>query len=354
MPVASSFVPLAEAVHPPPCRPGDKVAVVSPSSALAGVYPHVHERGIGRLRDVFGLEPVEYPTTRRAGSPAERARDLMDAFGDDSIAAVMATIGGDDQITVLPHLDLPRMAQSPKRFFGYSDNTNLLGALVHSGCVAYHGGSTMVHLGRAGEMHPITEVSLGAALEGGRYRLEEADRFTNHPEGWNDPDPPEGEPPSRPASAWSWHGREAAVTGRLWGGCLEILDWTLAVGRWVAPAPYYRGSILFVETSEEMPSATWVFRTLRNLGERGILRELAALLVARPMSEPFGKAASDAEVLAIETEQREAVQMALAAYHPDLPLVYGVDAGHTDPQQILPLGAEATVDPGERSITVEY
>jgi muramoyltetrapeptide carboxypeptidase LdcA involved in peptidoglycan recycling len=66
----------------------------------------VYELGLRRLREEFGLEPVEYPTTRVLGAdPRDRARDLTAAFADPSITAVLATIGGDDQITVTPYLD---------------------------------------------------------------------------------------------------------------------------------------------------------------------------------------------------------------------------------------------------------
>src|SRR5690349_18791490 len=97
-----------------------------------------------RLRDEIGLEPVEFPTTRRLNAPArERAADLTAAFADPDIRAVLATIGGDDQITVLPHLDADVIAANPKPFFGYSDNTNLLNWLWNLGLASFHGGSTM-------------------------------------------------------------------------------------------------------------------------------------------------------------------------------------------------------------------
>lgn len=118
------LVPLDEVSYPPRCRPGDRVAIVSPSSGLPGMFPHVHELGIRRLIE-FDLVPVEYPTTRMKGSsPIARADDLMAAFADPTIKAVMATIGGDDQITVLRHLDPDVIRAHPKPFFGYSDNTN--------------------------------------------------------------------------------------------------------------------------------------------------------------------------------------------------------------------------------------
>ena len=88
----------------------------------------------------------------------------MAAFGDPQIRAVLATIGGDDQITVLPHLDPAVVLADPKPFVGYSDNTNLLNWLWNLGIVGYHGGSTMVHLARPGGTHPVSARIAAPAL----------------------------------------------------------------------------------------------------------------------------------------------------------------------------------------------
>ena len=91
---------------PPKARSGDRVAILSPSLAAPGFAPAVHEQAMVRLEALTGLVPVEYPTTRRLGaSPEERARDINAAFADPSIRAILATVGGDDQIAVIPHLD---------------------------------------------------------------------------------------------------------------------------------------------------------------------------------------------------------------------------------------------------------
>jgi len=140
----------------PKVRPGDRVAVVSPSTAAPARFPAVHALAMRRLREEFGLGPVEYPTTRRLdASPQDRAADLMAAFADPGIRAVLATIGGDDQITVLPYLDPGVVVACPKPFARYSDNTNLLNWLWNLGVPSYHGGSTMVHLGQGGRLHEI-------------------------------------------------------------------------------------------------------------------------------------------------------------------------------------------------------
>jgi muramoyltetrapeptide carboxypeptidase LdcA involved in peptidoglycan recycling len=49
----------------PKLKKGDRVAIVSPSFAAPAVWPHVHELGLKRIREVFGLEPVEYPVGNR-------------------------------------------------------------------------------------------------------------------------------------------------------------------------------------------------------------------------------------------------------------------------------------------------
>src|SRR4051812_39560870 len=93
-------------INPPKPHPGDRVPIAPPAAGLPGLFPLPHELGLQRLKTDFGLVPVEYPATRKPGStPQERAADLHAAFADPSIKAVIATIGGDDQITVLPYLD---------------------------------------------------------------------------------------------------------------------------------------------------------------------------------------------------------------------------------------------------------
>ena len=137
--------------YPPKPQRGDAVAVLSPSWGGPGAFPLPFELGLARLRDEFGLRPVEYPTTRAAqASPAERAKDLHSAFGDPEIKAVLTSIGGEDEIKVLRHLDPEVLAANPKPFFGYSDNTNLHLFLWNLGLVSYQGGAVMVQFGRPG------------------------------------------------------------------------------------------------------------------------------------------------------------------------------------------------------------
>ncbi|TDC78098.1 LD-carboxypeptidase [Micromonospora sp. KC606] len=341
--------------YPPKPKPGDRVAVVSPSAGLPALFPHVYELGLRRLREEFGLEPVEFPTTRLAGAdPRDRARDVSAAFADPTITAVLATVGGDDLITVTPFLDDVVIRANPKPYFGYSDNTNILNHLYRLGIVAYHGGSVLVHLGRPGRPHPLTFDSLRAALlASGWYELTPATEWGDKPNPWTEPETLTFEPEMLPGEGWRWQGPPRVVQGRTWGGCLEILHWLMAADR-VPSAGELAGSVLVIETSNEMPTAKEVFRIIRNMGERGFLSAFPAIVVARPKAWDFGNPNTLEQRIAWGEAQREAVLNALAPYADDPVVVFDVDFGHTDPQLILPYGGEIRVDAGERRIRVRY
>jgi muramoyltetrapeptide carboxypeptidase LdcA involved in peptidoglycan recycling len=307
------------------------------------------------LRDELGLEPVEYPTTRTMNAdPRDRARDINAAFADPSIRAVMASIGGDDQITVIGHLDGELIRANPKPFFGYSDNTNLLNYLFHQGIVGYHGGSVMVHLGRGGSLQPVSARSLRAALfTSDWYALSPAPAYTDEHGDWADLANLEIEPELMPGEGWSWHGPRRVVEGRLWGGCLDVLTWILQAGR-VAENEMFAGGVLVLETSEEMPSAAEVGYLLRSMGERGLLERFAAILIGRPKAWDSETRQDLTARRAYAADQRAAVLGAVAVYNPDAVLVFDLDVGHTDPQVILPIGGLARVDGIEQRISVRY
>ncbi|WP_371619211.1 S66 peptidase family protein [Streptomyces sp. NBC_00454] len=342
--------------YPAKPRPGDRVAVVSASSGLPGLFPQPYELGLRRLREDFGLSPVEYPTTRKMGaSPEDRAADLHAAFADPDIKAVIASIGGDDQITVLPHLDRDLLRANPKPFFGYSDNTNLLLFLRDLGIVGYHGGSVMVELGRPGAMHPLTERSLRAALfTSGEYELTPAAASGDVNDPWDDPRTFDSEPELEPTAGWFWHNADRVVEGAAWGGSLEILSWLLMADRVGRPVDSHAGQVLFLETSEGMPGADEVHRILRSMGERGLLRQFPALLMGRAKSWSFENRFGAEERERYRREQREAVLRALHAYAPDTMAVFDVDLGHTDPQLVIPVGGRVRVDGVARRVFVTY
>lgn len=335
--------------------PGDRVAVLSPAFAAPAVAPALHEQAMRRLTELTGLIPVEYPTTRELGaSPEARAADVNAAFADSSIRAILATIGGDDQILVVPHLD-PALAQAdPKPFIGYSDNTNILTWLWGLGIPGFYGGSTAVHLGPGPAVDDIHARSLRAALlDGGELELTEPGESEDVGRRWEDPRALTEFGDRVPTEPWAWAGPAKRVEGRTWGGCLEVLD-GLAFADRLPAASDLEDAILLIETSEERPPASWVGRWMRGLGERGILSAIAGVLVARPPVSDFEFHPSQDEAAALRAAQRDVVIETVARYNPDAVVCVGVPFGHTRPQWIVPYGGRMVLDGSVQRVFADY
>jgi muramoyltetrapeptide carboxypeptidase LdcA involved in peptidoglycan recycling len=347
---------LRELVHPPKASPGDRVAVLSPSFAAPAVAPAVHEQALRRLAEVTGLVPVEYPTTRRLGaSPQDRAADLNAAFADPDVRAVLATIGGDDQLTVVPHLDPALVRADPKPFLGYSDNTNLLSWLWTTGVAGFYGGSTQVHLGPGPAVDDVHARSLRAALlTGERLELTEPGESEDVGRDWQDPAALSETGEREPTEPWHWSGPARTVTGPTWGGCVEVLQWVLSAGRFPADPAVLRGGVLLLETSEELLPPRDVGYVVRSLGERGLLAEVDAVLVARPPVSDLEVRPDRAERDARRAAQREVVVATVQHYNTEAVVVVGIPFGHTRPQWIVPYGGTVTVDGEQQRVWADY
>ena len=124
--------------RPRALRPGDRVAVLAPSSP---VEPDALAAGLDALR-FAGLEPVTYPsahdpgTMRRylAGDDAMRAGDLRSALTDAGIAGILFARGGSGAQRTLEAMDWdglnPEAGLPPKVLAGFSDITAILEAVA--------------------------------------------------------------------------------------------------------------------------------------------------------------------------------------------------------------------------------
>lgn len=244
-------------IRPRKAAPGDKVAVLSPSFAAPAVAPAVHEQAMRRLEELTGLVPVEYPTTRQLGATdRERAADLNAAFADPEIRAVLATIGGEDQITVVPHLDPHFVRADPKPFLGYSDNTNLLSWLWTNGVAGFYGGSTQVQLGPGPAVDEEHARALRAALlTGDRIQITEPGESEDIGKDWNDPAALSEFGDREPTEPWTWAGPTRSVTGPTWGGCAEVVQWLLAAGRFPADPAVLEGGVLLLDVRGAHPGS---------------------------------------------------------------------------------------------------
>lgn len=346
-----------EFVTPPPMEPGDQVAVIAPASGAAAEVPEVYEQGLARLRDVFNLEPVAYPTVERdtaylEAHPEERARDVMNAFANPDVSGVIATIGGHDQLRILPYLDPDVLRDHPTRFYGYSDNTNLALSLWTLGVVSYQGPAVMTQLAYGGGVHDYTErYCRRAFFDEAVGEVAPADRFTDDNVDWGSGDALTYEREFEPNPGWRWHDADAGpVTGRVWGGCLESIAGLLMADVAIPDPERLDGAVLFFETSELLRDAEYVHEVLQSMGERGLLERFGAVVVGRAKARTHREDRSPEERRTHREHQREAVRETVDRYNPGAPVLFDFDFGHTDPVVPVPVGAKVTIDPGDERV----
>lgn len=324
------------------------MAVVSPSWGGPGAIPRRYAMGRRELEQRFGLQIVEMPHALKEAEwvrqhPRQRAEDLHQAFADPGIRGVIAAIGGDDAIRLLPYLDRATLASQPKVFMGYSDTT-MVHLLAYSARLqTFYGPSVMSGIAEHGGMFPYTERWFRKVLMTPEPvgPLEPAEEWVEEHLEWNDPRL-EHQPRRRLRSrGWVWVQGEDRVEGHLLGGCLDTLE--IAKGtRWWPGLNDWRGAVFFCETSEEAPKPQQVERWLLNYAAQGILDVIAAILVGRPQFY------ADEDRRALYRLLKDLIGREVG--RPDLPIVAEMDFGHTDPMFILPYGARVVIDVPRRAV----
>ncbi len=335
----------------PKLNSGDKVAILSPSFAAPGVWPHIYQLGLKRLREDFGLKPVEFPTTAKVGASAEeRSKDLIDAFSNSEIKGVFGSLGGNDQVTYVKNLPKDVFANNPKPYFGYSDHTHMQNHLWLCGIPSYYGGMIFTQFAMQQKMHDFTVKYLKTAMfEGGEIELAASKIYNDIGLDWSDESNLDKERVMEPNEGWHWDGTMNGE-GISWGGCLESLDEMLRHNITVPSLEDFENSVLFFETSDEVPSADYVHRVLRAFGERGILERIKGILVGRPKAWNFNKQNSSEEKRMYREEQHEIIVKVVRNYNETIPIIQNMDFGHTDPQICLPYGGKIRIEIEDKKI----
>jgi muramoyltetrapeptide carboxypeptidase LdcA involved in peptidoglycan recycling len=325
------------------------VAVLSPSWGGPAVFPHVFDRGLAVLRD-WGLAVRESPSTRArperlARDPRLRADDVNRAFADPSVRAIIASIGGDDAIRLLPYLDAPLIAANPKIVLGYSDATVLLAAVRRLGMVTFHGPAVMAGFAQMRALPAAYREHVRMMLFEPRaeHRYVPYETWVDGYADWRDPRLAGGVAPLQPDDGMHVLQGAGRVEGELFGGCVEVLDWIRGTSAWPVGAEW-DGRLLFLEPSEEKPSVDQWTRILRSFGALGVFDRIAGLLVGRARDRsPDEKLELEAAILGVvggELGRR------------DLPVAANLPFGHTDPQWVLPIGVRAALDLDARSVAL--
>lgn len=294
---------MPDILRPRPLAPGDVIAVVSPSSPLDAERM---EAGLKVIRS-WGYETKLFPHAldedgHLAGSDADRAQDLTDAFLDPECAAVLCSRGGYGAARLLPYLDFPQLAATGKAFMGFSDITTLHLALNACGLVTYH---TPMALTLAYERVPWVHDSMRRLLLGDFALPTEAPR-------------PQCIVPGR-------------ATGVSTGGCVILLCDSIGT----AYPLETEGKILFLEDVNELPHRVDAMFT--HLLNTGLLQRAAAIVVGE-MTGSDDKADPTMGVKPWRSIVEERLRTA------GVPSMIGFSWGHMKDMQSIPFGVSCTVD----------
>ena len=336
-------------VKPPRLHAGDKVAIVSTSDGMMGDerYLHRYEIGLRRLRDWFGLEPVTMPHALSGSAylfehPEARAADLMQAFADPEIKAVITAIGGEDAVRLLPYVDFDVIRQNPKIFTGFSDTTAHHFMMLKAGVMSYYGPALLTDFGAYGAMPYYTARAIRALWFDAmpRFEMEKCPYWIRKRKAWWEACSKTVEPRQRDRHGYEVLQGSGVVRGHLMGGCLDTFMMSNGTSVWPS-LDMWEGSILFLETSEDCIPPVLVRALLRNLGAQGILGVVRGMLFGKPYQE-------------VSYEQyKPAIRQVLHEYgRDDLPVLYNVNIGHSVPIGILPYGAQCELDVDSRRITL--
>lgn len=299
-------------IKPAPIDQGDKIALITPASALKE----------GQLEDciskieTLGLRPVLGKHVGKkvgylAGTDAERLEDLHWAFEKKSIKGIWCLRGGYGAGRLLPKLKFDLIRNYPKALIGYSDITALHNAIfAQTGLVSFHGPVA------TSDFTPYTLEALNRCFlnPGSNITYSSADNHT--------------------CIALS----EGVGVGPLVGGNLSLL----AALCGTPYLPSFENKLVFIEDVGESPYR--LDRMLTQLLQANQLAESAGIILGQ-FSDWKSKNFKDSDIDLLE-------MLTQTLGHLKVPILSGFSIGHVENQVTLPLGINARIDTTTKSLEI--
>ncbi|WP_414053234.1 S66 peptidase family protein [Macrococcus equi] len=318
---------------------GDTIALVSSSSGLAGepTMKHRTDVGIKRLREM-GYKVKVMPNALKGiafnyNNPKVRAEELMAAFRDPEVKAIISTLGGDDSVRLLPYLDFDVIRLNPKIFMGYSDSTFTHFVCMKAGISSFYGMSLLTDFAENNAFPDYSLTHFNKTLTQNKVigDISTSEFVFKHGLRWDK----ENEHIDREKidnTGYDVVNGKGQSSGPLIGGCLELM--ISLRGTEVYPADKdFEGAILFLETSEVIAPAWLIEDFMRSLGALGTLDSINGIIFGRPQNGHLYQV------------YKEIVQKIMKEWgHEDKPVLFNGSFGHNEPKCILPYGRNAVID----------
>lgn len=333
-------------VFPKWIKKGDMIGVTAGSAGKTELVDLIRLDSAARQMTDRGYRVTETPNVRkeergRSASARVRAEQLHSLVENPDVTWVIQACGGDYLVEMLSYVDFEKIRNYPKWHQGYSDPTGLLFSITTNCDLA------TVYAGNFGDFgmkkwHQCLEENV-AILEGNSLVQKSFPLYKNGFAKWITGYEDYQEDTQ---TAWECDGESAVLSGRLLGGCLDVLLELVGTrfDKTVEWCERYKedGILWYLESfalnAERLTCGLW------HLKEAGWFRHANGFVFGRPalFSEDSG------------VSYREAVEAALGELH--LPIVYEADIGHKAPRMTMINGAAAriAVEKGKGNVTLSY
>jgi muramoyltetrapeptide carboxypeptidase LdcA involved in peptidoglycan recycling len=316
---------------------GDTIATISPSNGWAGDKDKLwkYTLGVKRLNELE-LNVIPAPNSLKGSeylsqNPQARAEDIMWAFENKEIRAVISNVGGNDSIKIIPYINPNTIKQNPKIFIGYSDVMNLHILCYKCGLSSFYGDNLLHPIAEAQGWHPYSKMwfkkvlfdtlPIGIIKPSADWTYEDTEYInTNHIRKYY---------PNEGYQIIQGHGK---VSGLLFGGhtgLMELENTSLELS-----ADDYAGKILFIEDITEFFTPEGMAEFFQWLGNKGALQKLKGIVIGK-LNQNISFDNHEKSILSVINNE-----FGLS----ELPIIYGLNFGHSSPMCVLPYGAIAEID----------
>ena len=317
---------------------GDTIATISPSWGCAGSnrVKWKYELGVKRLEEL-GLNVVAAPNSLKGTSflksnPKARAEDLMWAFENKEVKAIIANIGGNDSDRILPFLSKEIIIENPKILCGYSDVMNLHLYCYKLGLSTFYGDNLLTTIAEAKDWNAYSEYWFEKVLFDNSVigEIWPAKMWSNFPNNFINPDYVKEYVNNNGYKKIQGKG---LVRGGLFGGHSGLMELEKNSEIKLDKSDF-EGKILFFEEIPEFTTEKNIREFFERLGRKGYLQVLYGIVIGKIMED------DKFEPLASVIRETVSDKYGLKS----MPIMYGLNLGHTSPICILPYGEEAEVD----------
>ena len=309
---------------PHPLKPGDKIAICSPSS------PHASRINFTRAKkslEKLGLKTEEGPTLWAkngylAGSDEERAREINELFDREDVNGIMAIKGGYGAERILKYLDWKTIQNNTKVFIGFSDITALhLAFYQKTNLVTFHG--------------PVFSQLAPERITSYMLKGLEKAIMEEKPLGEIKPAPEE--------KSFTYTINPGQAEGPLVGGCLSLITRSLGTPFEIDT----RDKILFIEEVGEEPYK--MDGMLHQLYRADKLQQARGIVIGE-CSECKPRDHRPAFITGTFTLEEILLDIIGSL---DIPAFYGLPLGHTRHIATIPYGVKARIDAEECRLSIE-